>query len=207
LEKDTPITDQENMVFMGTIVTKGHGNAIITKTGMDTEIGKIADLVQSVKEKLTPLQENLHQFGKWLSYVTLGICAIVFGIGVLREFLVVFSIETPFILEMFLAAVALAVAAIPEGLPAIVTISLALGVRKMAKRNALIRQLPAVETLGCTNVICSDKTGTLTKNEMTVTQIYANHTHQSTGHGYEPIGDFFIIGERIGKIKKVLNYY
>jgi P-type Ca2+ transporter type 2C len=204
-ESDTPIADQENMLFMGTIVTKGHATALITKTGMDTEIGKIADLVQSVKEKLTPLQENLHQFGKWLSYVTLGICAIVFGIGILREFLVVFSVETPFIIEMFLAAVALAVAAIPEGLPAIVTISLALGVRKMAKRNALIRQLPAVETLGCTNVICSDKTGTLTKNEMTVTQIYANHTAiKVSGHGYEPIGDF-IIGENKMEDKKTIE--
>ncbi len=193
LDSGTPITDQENMVFMGTTVTKGHATAVITRTGMDTEIGKIADMVQSVKEKLTPLQENLHQFGKWLSYVTIVICAIVFGIGILREFLVVFSIEMPFVIEMFLAAVALAVAAIPEGLPAIVTISLALGVRKMARRNALIRQLPAVETLGCTNVICSDKTGTLTKNEMTVTQIYANHRSiKVSGHGYEPVGDFFV---------------
>lgn len=191
IKRGTSVNDQENMVFMGTIVTKGHARAVITKTGMGTEIGKIAELVQEVKEKSTPLQENLKQFGKWLSFVTILICAVVFGVGVLREYLVVTSFGINYVSEMFLAAVALAVAAIPEGLPAIVTISLALGVSKMAKRNVLIRQLPAVETLGCTNVICSDKTGTLTKNEMTVTEIYANDTLiKITGEGYMPKGDF-----------------
>ena len=196
LKKDTSINDQENMVFMGTIVTKGHGQAVITKTGMSTEIGEIAELVQEVKEKLTPLQENLKQFGKWLGVVTIFICAIVFGVGVLREYLTMSSVGMAGVTEMFLAAVALAVAAIPEGLPAIVTISLALGVSKMAKRNVLLRQLPAVETLGCTNVICSDKTGTLTKNEMTVTEIYANNNLiKVSGEGYEPRGDFIANGE------------
>lgn len=191
IKRGTSVSDQENMVFMGTIITKGRARAVITSTGMDTEIGRIAELVQEVKEKLTPLQERLKQLGKWLSFVTIGICAVVFGVGVLREYLVATFIEISHISEMFLAAVALAVAAIPEGLPAIVTISLALGVRRMVKRNALIRQLPAVETLGCTNVICSDKTGTLTKNEMTVTEIYTNNTLiKITGEGYTPKGEF-----------------
>ncbi|MCG2789666.1 MAG: HAD-IC family P-type ATPase, partial [Actinomycetia bacterium] len=191
IKRGTSVNDQENMVFMGTIVTKGHARAVITETGMGTEIGKIAELVQEVKEKSTPLQEKLKQFGKWLSFVTILICAVVFGVGVLREYLVATSFGINYVSEMFLAAVALAVAAIPEGLPAIVTISLALGVSKMTKRNVLIRQLPAVETLGCTNVICSDKTGTLTKNEMTVTEIYANDTLiKITGEGYMPKGDF-----------------
>ncbi|MBD3249824.1 calcium-translocating P-type ATPase, SERCA-type [Candidatus Woesearchaeota archaeon] len=191
LKENAPVTDQENMVFMGTIVTKGHAKAIITNTGMDTEIGKIAEMVQEVKEKLTPLQEKLKQFGKWLGFVTIGICAVVFGVGVLRQYLTMGLIEISYVSEIFLAAVALAVAAIPEGLPAIVTISLALGVRRMVKRNALVRQLPAVETLGCTNVICSDKTGTLTKNEMTVREIYANdNLIKVTGEGYTPKGKF-----------------
>ena len=191
IKRRTSVNDQENMVFMGTIVTKGRARAVITETGMGTEIGRIAELVQEVKEKSTPLQEKLKQFGKWLSFVTILICAVVFGVGILREYLVATSFGINHVSEMFLAAVALAVAAIPEGLPAIVTISLALGVSKMTKRNVLIRQLPAVETLGCTNVICSDKTGTLTKNEMTVTEIYANDTLiKLTGEGYMPKGDF-----------------
>ncbi|MFC1691435.1 calcium-translocating P-type ATPase, SERCA-type [Nanoarchaeota archaeon] len=185
------VNDQANMVFMGTIVTKGRAKAIVTKTGMKTEFGKIAEKVQEVKEKLTPLQIKLKEFGKWLGYVTIGICVIVFLVGVLREFIGSGAVEIAFVNEMFLAAVALAVAAIPEGLPAIVTISLALGVKKMVKKNALLRQLPAVETLGCTNVICSDKTGTLTKNEMTVREIYANNSSiKVTGEGYEPEGRF-----------------
>ena len=198
------VTDQENMVFMGTIITKGHAKAVITNTGMNTEIGKIAEMVQEVKEKLTPLQEKLKGFGKWLGVVTIGICAVVFGVGVLRQYLTIGLIETAYASEMFLAAVALAVAAIPEGLPAIVTISLALGVRRMAKRNALIRQLPAVETLGCTNFICSDKTGTLTKNEMTVREIYANNALiKVTGEGYSPEGKFSYVGSEVLDTKNI----
>nr|MCK4930000.1 calcium-translocating P-type ATPase, SERCA-type [Nanoarchaeota archaeon] len=192
IKENIQVTDQENMVFMGTIVTKGHAKAVITSIGMKTQIGKIAEMVQEVKEKLTPLQEKLKQFGKWLGFVTIGVCVVVFGVGVLREYLVKGLVETGFLSEMFLAAVALAVAAIPEGLPAIVTISMALGVRRMVKRNALIRHLPAVETLGCTNVICSDKTGTLTKDEMTVKEIYANNELiKVSGEGYKPEGEFF----------------
>lgn len=191
LENNILVNDQENMVFMGTIVTKGHAKAVVTGTGMNTEIGKIADMVQEAEEKLSPLQVKLKKFGKWLGFVTIGICLIVFGVGVLREYLTTDLFETSFAIEMFLASVALAVAAIPEGLPAIVTISLAFGVRKMSKRNALIRKLPAVETLGCTNIICSDKTGTLTKNEMTVREIYVNNTLiEVTGDGYTPEGKF-----------------
>ncbi|MHC4455243.1 MAG: cation-translocating P-type ATPase, partial [Planctomycetota bacterium] len=191
LENNILVNDQENMVFMGTIVTKGHAKAIVTGTGMKTEIGKIADMVQEAEEKLSPLQVKLKKFGKWLGLVTIGICVVVFGVGVLREYLTTDLLETSFAIEMFLASVALAVAAIPEGLPAIVTISLAFGVRKMSKRNALIRKLPAVETLGCTNIICSDKTGTLTKNEMTVREIYVNNALiEVTGDGYTPEGKF-----------------
>ncbi len=191
LDNNILVNDQENMVFMGTIVTKGHAKAVVTRTGMNTEIGKIADMVQEAEEKLSPLQVKLKKFGKWLGYVTIGICLVVFGVGVLREYLTTDLFETSFAIEMFLASVALAVAAIPEGLPAIVTISLAFGVRRMVKRNALIRKLPAVETLGCTNIICSDKTGTLTKNEMTVREIYANNRLiEVTGDGYTPEGKF-----------------
>ncbi len=209
LKEDMPVTDRENMVFMGTIVTKGRARAVITGTGMDTEIGKIAEMVQEVKEKLTPLQERLKQFGRWLGFVTIGICAVVFGIGILREYLTTGLVEPDYASEMFLVAVALAVAAIPEGLPAIVTISLALGVRRMARRNALIRQLPAVETLGCTSVICSDKTGTLTKNEMTVMELYANNSLiKVTGEGYTPEGKFIPAGGEVldaGNIELLLR--
>ena len=195
LDNNILVNDQENMVFMGTIVTKGRAKAVVTGTGMDTEIGRIADMVQEAEEKLSPLQVKLKKFGKWLGFVTIGICIVVFGVGVLREYLTTDLFETSFVIEMFLASVALAVAAIPEGLPAIVTISLAFGVRRMAKRNALIRKLPAVETLGCTNIICSDKTGTLTKNEMTVREIYFNNRLiEVTGDGYTPEGSFMQTG-------------
>lgn len=204
LKEGILVADQENMVFMGTIVTKGHAKAVITNTGMKTEIGKIADMVQEAKEKLSPLQEKLKTFGKWLGFVTIGICVVVFGVGVLREYLATGLFETDFAIEMFLASVALAVAAIPEGLPAIVTISLAFGVRRMVKRNALVRKLSAVETLGCTNIICSDKTGTLTKNEMTVKEIYADNTLiEVTGDGYTPEGKFVIEGKETADVSSL----
>lgn len=175
VKSGSSIIEQKNMVFMSTIATRGRAKAVVVKTGMATEIGKIAKIVQEVKQKLTPLQIKLNQFGSRLAFATLGICALVFAIGILREYLTVVVIEVKYLVTMFMAAVSLAVAAIPEGLPAIVTISLALGIQRMVKRNALIRQLPAVETLGCTDVICSDKTGTLTKNKMTVREIFCNH--------------------------------
>jgi len=178
----TPIGDRKNMAYAGTIVTRGHGQALIVKTGMTTEIGKIAGMIQQAKTVMTPLQKKLEHFGKVLGLLTIVICVVVFITGVLRGHEV---------LEMFLAAISLAVAAVPEGLPAVVTITLALGVQKMAKKNVLIRKLPSVETLGATQVICSDKTGTLTHNQMTIKQLYVDGIEVGvTGEGYEPKGSF-----------------
>ncbi len=157
------VADRKNMVHMGTIVTRGRGQILITATGLDTEMGKIANMLTDVQEDDTPLQRRLHHLGKWLVWLCLLACAAVVVVGVLKG-------ESVY--QMFLAGVSLAVAAIPEGLPAIVTLSLAIGVQKMIKRNAIVRKLPAVETLGCATVICSDKTGTLTQNKMTVRRIF-----------------------------------
>jgi Ca2+-transporting ATPase len=162
-EPQSSLGDRRNMVFAGTVVTGGRGQAVVSATGMKTEIGKIAGMISQVEEEITPLQKRLEQLGQWLVIVCLGVCAMVGTMGTLRG-------EPP--RQMFLAAVSLAVAAIPEGLPAIVTIALAIGVQKMIKRNAIIRKLPAVETLGCATVICSDKTGTLTRNRLTVTKVW-----------------------------------
>jgi Ca2+-transporting ATPase len=154
--------DQHNMLFSGTAVVNGRARAVVTATGMETEIGKIASLICEAQTALTPLQQRLEQLGRWLVLLCLGICAAVGTLGILRG-------EPP--RQMFLAAVSLAVAAIPEGLPAIVTVALAIGVQKMIRRRAIIRKLPAVETLGCATVICSDKTGTLTRNKLEVTRL------------------------------------
>ncbi len=162
-EPNLPIGDRRNMVYSGTIVTRGRGKVVITSTGNETELGKIAKALLEMEETKTPLQVNLEKLGKQIGIIILAICAIVFILGVF---------EGNPILEMFLTAVSLAVAAVPEGLPAVVTIVLALGVYNMVKRNAIIRKLQAVEALGSVNVICSDKTGTLTKNEMTVVKYY-----------------------------------
>lgn len=161
------LSDKNNSIYMGTVITKGKGAAIVYATGMNTEMGKIADMIHAIEDEETPLQKKLDHLGKIIVYGCLAICAIVSVTGILRG-------EDLF--TMLLSGISLAVAAIPEGLPAIVTISLALGVQRMVKRNALIRKLPAVETLGCASVICSDKTGTLTENRMTVRRVYAGET-------------------------------
>lgn len=165
ISREATVADRRNMAHMGTIVTRGRGTILITGTGVGTEMGKIANLLADVEEEDTPLQRRLDHLGKWLVWLCLAACGAVVIVGVLKG---------GSIYEMFLAGVSLAVAAIPEGLPAIVTLSLAIGVQRMIKRNAIVRKLPAVETLGCATVICSDKTGTLTQNRMTVRRIYAN---------------------------------
>lgn len=188
----TAIGDRKNMVYFGTIITKGRAKAIVVGTGMKTEFGKIATLIQEAEPELTPLQKQLKNLGKWLGVAVLAIAAIVFAAGLIRES-IVGALNVAVMQKLFLIAIALAVAAIPEGLPAVVTISLSLGVKRMVKRNALIRKLPSVETLGSVNVICSDKTGTLTKNEMTVKKIWnSDKTYEVTGTGYAPDGTFVI---------------
>ncbi|OIJ13225.1 calcium-translocating P-type ATPase, SERCA-type [Anaerobacillus alkalilacustris] len=182
--EDLSIGDQENMAFMGTMVTQGNGTGVIVATGMKTEMGKIAHLLQSAETMVTPLQRKLEQLGKILIFVALILTALVVVIGVYQG-------QDAY--TMFLAGVSLAVAAIPEGLPAIVTVALALGVQRMIKRKAIVRKLPAVETLGCASVICSDKTGTLTQNKMTVTKLWSGgKTWSVSGTGYIPKGDFFL---------------
>ena len=163
VEEKAPLGDRSNMVFSGCSVTYGTATAVVTGTGMNTEMGKIAGLLEGEEEGQTPLQQKLAQLGKYLGFVALAACAVIFVVGLVNGINV---------LEIFMTAVSLAVSAIPEGLPAIVTIVLAIGVQRMVKKNALIRRLPAVETLGSASVICSDKTGTLTQNRMTLVKLW-----------------------------------
>lgn len=165
---DIPLGDRKNMCYMGSSVVYGRGKAIVTATGQETEMGKIADALQSAKDESTPLQKKLNQLSKILSIIVLGICAFIFVFDIIRSLAVGDGLSLESTLNFFMVAVSLAVAAIPEGLAAVVTIVLSIGVTKMSKRNAVIRKLTAVETLGCTQIICSDKTGTLTQNKMTV---------------------------------------
>ena len=184
--KDIGIGDRTNMVHMGTAAVYGRGTAVVTATGMATEFGKIATMLQEVKVEQTALQVSLDQMGKWIGVGALMLCFTLAGIGVMREHE---------ILEMVIWGVSLAVAAVPEALPAVVTVGLAIGVQRMVKRHALIRKLPAVETLGSTTIICSDKTGTLTQDEMTVRRIHTNaNLIDVTGVGYEPKGEFLLNG-------------
>lgn len=167
-DKEVPIGDQNNMAFMSTLATYGRGVGVVVGTGMNTEIGKIAKMIEQEENDETPLQKKLSELGKILGFLAVGICILIFIIS---------FFQGRDLLEMFLTSISLAVAAIPEGLPAIVAIVLALGVQRMVKKNAIIRKLPAVETLGSVSIICSDKTGTLTQNKMTVTTIYANDSY------------------------------
>ncbi len=197
LDESAPLGDRRNMVYSSTMVTYGKGRAVVTATGMGTELGRIAHLVQTIGRERTPLQERLENVGRLLVYGCLLIVVVVFGLGLWRGVSLV---------EMFLTAVSLAVAAIPEGLPAVVTIALALGVRRMVQRNALIRKLPSVETLGSATVICTDKTGTLTQSEMTVRKIgLLDRTVDVTGDGYAPQGDFLIAGRPANPEDRDLN--
>ncbi len=183
---DLAVGDRKNMVYAGTAVTYGRGRALVAATGMKTEFGKIAQLLQTVESGKTPLQENLDKLGSVLARAAFVVVALIVALGLLRGQPVV---------DMLIFGIALAVAVVPEALPAVVTISLAIGVQKMVKRNALIRRLPAVETLGSTSVICSDKTGTLTKDEMTVRKIYvAGQLFSVSGAGYTPVGEFSLDG-------------
>jgi Ca2+-transporting ATPase len=213
LPAEATLGDRHNMAFMSTVVTYGRGQGVVVGTGMKTEIGKIAEMIQTYEEEPTPLQVKLDQLGRTLGIITLVICALVGGIGVVRDTQIVvlfteglrayLSLEEtiPKLIEMFMVAVSLAIAAVPEGLPAVVTIALALGMQEMVKRHALIRKLPAVETLGSATAICSDKTGTLTQNEMTAVQMYVDRSLLTiTGEGYRPEGEFRDSGQVVGLV-------
>jgi Ca2+-transporting ATPase len=203
LEADIPLGDRKNTTFMGTLVSYGRGRGVVVSTGMHTQIGLIAEMLQAVENEPTPLQQRLDQLGKLLGWATLAISAVVFIVALIRftDLSIIFASDgglvtylksaQEVIVEMFMLAVGLAIAAVPEGLPAVVTISLALGMREMVKRHALIRKLSSVETLGSTTVICSDKTGTLTQNEMTLTRIWVDGRYVTiTGKGRTLSGEF-----------------
>jgi len=188
-KQDTPLADLRNMAFMGTAVTRGRAKAVVVETGGGTVMGEIARMIKETEKSLTPLQKKLDQLGKVLIVICIAVCAVVALLGIYRG-------ES--IMTMLLAGISLAVAAIPEGLPAIVTVVLALGVQRMAKRNAIVRKLPAVETLGCTTVICSDKTGTLTQNKMTVKKMATmSKIIEVEGDGFSPQSKFLLDGRKI----------
>jgi Ca2+-transporting ATPase len=189
LDKNIPLGDRRNTVFSGSVVTYGRGKGIVVSTGMNTQLGMVATMLQSVEKESTPLQKRLDQLGKLLGWGALGVSTAVFLVGWL---------EGGNLLTMFMTAVSLAIAAVPEGLPAVVTITLALGMREMVRRHALIRRLSSVETLGSATIICSDKTGTLTQNEMTVTRLWmGGKSVRITGSGYRPVGDFYLGNRKI----------
>jgi Ca2+-transporting ATPase len=190
--ENTPLGDRHNIIFAGTAISFGRGTAVVVSTGMETEFGKIATMLQNTEDERTPIQVNLDQLGKKLGIFAISL-AIVMSIFQLVQKFSSGVLDTNTVMDIFIWGVALAVAVIPEALPAVVTISLALGVRRMVKRKALVRKLPAVETLGATNIICSDKTGTLTQDAMTIKKMYAGDTVYSvTGNGYTPEGKIFM---------------
>lgn len=210
LGEDIPLGDRHNTAFMGTLITYGRGSGIVVATGMHTQMGLIAEMLQTLEAEPTPLQERLDQLGRQLGYGALGICALVFLVALFNQtklsmitapdggFLIYLQHFSAELTELFMIAVSLAIAAVPEGLPAVVTITLALGMREMIKRHALIRRLAAVETLGSASVICSDKTGTLTQNQMTVVKLWVdNHGFGVTGEGYTPKGEFTLNGHTV----------
>jgi Ca2+-transporting ATPase len=207
LEKNVPLGDRKNTAFMGTIVNYGRGRGVVTSTGMRTQLGLIATMLQNVDTEVTPLQRRLDQLGRSLSIGSLILVAVVFVVALINQTNIGDLFTSPLgyftefaeqITEVFIIAISLAIAAVPEGLPAVVTISLALGMREMIQRHALIRKLSSVETLGSATVICSDKTGTLTQNEMTVTRVWAdNQFVHVTGTGYAPNGEFQINGAKV----------
>jgi P-type Ca2+ transporter type 2C len=203
LSEDAGVGDRRNMAYMSTLVTYGHGQGLVVATGMQTQIGKIAEMIQAYEDEQTPLQAKLEQLGRVLGIAALVICTVVGLIGIIRDTQIAVLFQRglaaylalpgtiPTLVEMFMVAVSLAIAAVPEGLPAVVTICLALGMQQMVRRHALIRRLAAVETLGSATTICSDKTGTLTQNQMTATQLYVDRTLITiTGEGYRPEGQF-----------------
>ncbi|MBI4966366.1 MAG: cation-translocating P-type ATPase [Desulfomonile tiedjei] len=207
LEADIPLGDRRNSAFMGTLITYGRGRGIVVATGMHTQMGLIAEMLQTLEAEPTPLQQRLDQLGKQLGYGALAICAIVFAVAMFNQTslrvivapdggpLVYLSRFSTVLSELFMIAVSLAIAAVPEGLPAVVTITLAIGMREMIRRHALIRRLAAVETLGSASVICSDKTGTLTQSQMTAVSLWVDdHFFDVTGEGYSPQGEFKLSG-------------
>jgi len=199
MDHEASLADRHNMGYMGTVVTYGRGRAVVIGTGMDTEIGKIAEMIDSFEDQSTPLQEKLAEFGKILGLLCLAVCAVVFVLGIYQGYRDG-NLTTDEITLLFMTAVSLAVAAIPEGLPAVVTIVLAIGMQRMVKKNCIVKKLHAVETLGSTTVICSDKTGTLTQNQMTVVRLYADGgLLEVSGEGYTPEGVF----SRDGKLLDV----
>ncbi|MEM2917783.1 MAG: HAD-IC family P-type ATPase, partial [Candidatus Bathyarchaeia archaeon] len=197
LEEDTPVSERRNMVFSATHIVYGRGKAVVTATGMNTEFGKIAEMVQTAEEEETPLQKKLDRFASKIAKVVVAVCVLIFALEAF-EVIMKMRFEAEGFIQAFMSSISLAISAVPEGLPAIVTIALALGAREFAKRNAIVRRLSSAESLGAVTVICSDKTGTITKGEMTVRQIYVDGRFvEVTGVGYEPKGEFRMGGEAV----------
>jgi Ca2+-transporting ATPase len=195
VKPEAPIAERKNMLFMATHTIFGRGKAVVTSTGMSTEFGRIAELVQTAEEEETPLQKKLDKFAKKIAYVVVFLAAIIFVLELFAE-----GLKIKALIDAFMVSISLAISVVPEGLPAIVTITLALGAREFAKRHAIIRKLSSAESLGATTVICSDKTGTLTKGEMTLRRIYDGKIVEVSGVGYEPKGDFSVGSDSINPI-------